>query len=84
MITVGVRELKQNTSELIRKVRMEGSEIQVTYRGKVVALLIPAVRSEKSGDKMNAWAELDRLATEIGLQWPAGVSAVQAVEESRR
>ena len=41
MLTVGVRELKQQTSELIRRVREEGSEIQVTYRGEVVALLIP-------------------------------------------
>ena len=30
MITVGIRELKQQTSELIRRVREEGSEIQVT------------------------------------------------------
>ena len=37
MVTVGMRELKQQASALIRRVREEGDEILVTYHGKVVA-----------------------------------------------
>ena len=84
MITVGVRELKQQASELVRLVRETGSQVQVTYRGKVVALLIPVERSREPEQEAQAWMELDRLAAEIGARWPAGISAEQAVPEDRR
>jgi prevent-host-death family protein len=81
MVTVGVRELKQQASELVRRVRETGEEIQVTYHGEVVALLIP-VKQAKNNDK--AWAKLDRLAAEIGARWPKDVPAAKAVSEARR
>lgn len=81
MDTVGVRELKQHASELIRRVREEGSKIQITYRGEVVALLIPVERH--SNEASDAWEQLDQLAAEIEARWPAGVSAVEAVAEGR-
>lgn len=83
MQTVGIRELKQHASEIIRRVREEGSEIQITYRGEVVALLIPVTRSA-SQKEARAWADIDHLAAEIGARWPIGVSAADAVNESRR
>lgn len=83
MQTVGIRELKQHASELIRRVREEGREIQVTYRGEVVALLIPVTRLSQQ-EETQAWVEIDHLAAEIGALWPAEVSAAQAVAESRR
>jgi prevent-host-death family protein len=81
MVTVGIRELKQQASELVRMVRETGNEVQVTYHGEVVALLIP-VRPVKHNEK--AWAKLDNLAAEIGARWPKGVSARDAISESRR
>jgi prevent-host-death family protein len=84
MVTVGVRELKQQASELIRLVRETGSEVQVTHRGKVVALLIPVVSPENKASEGRAWASMDTLAAEVGARWPKGVSAAQAVSESRR
>jgi prevent-host-death family protein len=84
MVTVGVRELKQQASELIRLVRETGSEVQVTYHGHVVALVIPvAPQKSKVGEK-RSWAKLDTLAAEIGARWPKNVSAAQAVAENRR
>jgi prevent-host-death family protein len=83
MITVGIRELKQHTSELIRRVREEGREIQVTYHGKVVARLVP-VKPPETGESERAWANLDHLAAQIGERWPNGVSAAEAVSEGRR
>ncbi len=83
MVTVGIRELKQQASELVRMVRETGKEVQVTYHGEVVALLIP-VKSTQKKDESKAWAKLDNLAAEIGARWPKGVSAADAVSEARR
>lgn len=83
MVTVGVRELKQQASELIRMVREKGSEIQVTYHGEVVAMLVP-VKKTKAANEEKAWTSLNNLAAEIGARWPKGVSAAQAVSEGRR
>ena len=83
MVTVGIRELKQQTSELIRLVRETGSEIQVTYHGQVVALLVP-VKKTKSKNAERAWTQLDSLAAEISANWKKGVSATRAVSEGRR
>jgi prevent-host-death family protein len=84
MVTVGVRELKQHASELIRLVRETDSQVQVTYRGHVVALLIPVASSKNKENEKRSWANLDALAAEIGARWPKGVSAAQAVSEGRR
>ena len=84
MVTVGIRELKQQASELIRVVRETGSQVQVTYHGKVVALLVPVTSAVNPETEKHAWDELDNLAAEIGARWPKGVSAAQAVSEARR
>ena len=80
MITVGVRDLKQQTSEIIRQVRTDHKEIQVTYHGRVVARIIP-VENQPGVDQTQNWVEIDNLAAKIGRKWPEGVSAAQAVEE---
>jgi prevent-host-death family protein len=85
MRSVGVRELKDQTSRILRRVRDRGEEIQVTYRGRTIARLIPASRRTRGGKTRAAvWSDLDRLAVEIGARWPRGRSAVGAVREGRR
>jgi prevent-host-death family protein len=87
MKTVGVRELKQKTTQLLRRVREKKEQIQITHRGEVVALLIPvpsAKRLVKDFADEAVWADLDQLAAEIGAHWPKGVTAVEAVREDRR
>jgi len=83
MIVVGIRELKQRTSELVRLVRQEGAEIEVTYRGETVALLIPFSRTDQNQKAEDAWASLNLLSAEINARWPEGVSALEAVQEGR-
>jgi len=82
MLTVGIRELKQQASELISRVRERGDEIRVTYHGKVVARILPVQPAAE--EVQRAWDDLDRLADEIGKRWPQGVSAAEAVSEGRR
>jgi|YNPMSStandDraft_1061717.scaffolds.fasta_scaffold85166_2 prevent-host-death family protein len=84
MLTIGIRELKQQVSEVLRRVRESGCEVQITYRGKVIALIVPANRAANAQEESRAWEELDRAAEAISARWPAGVSAAQAVSEARR
>jgi prevent-host-death family protein len=95
MRSVGIRELRERTSEIIRWVREEGAEVLVTHYGRPVARLVPvvsepaAVRSAAGGESAKdgaaaVWAELDQLAAEIGARWPGGISATEAVAEGRR
>lgn len=84
MQTVGIRELKQQASELVRQVRESGNPIQITYHGKVVAMLVPVEPSANAEAEAQAWSDLDALAAQIGERWPGGVSAGDAISEGRR
>jgi prevent-host-death family protein len=85
MREVGVRELKQHASELLRAVREKRESITITYRGKAVAQLVPVVEQEATREEARrVWKEMDELAKKIGRHWPKGVSAVEAVREQRR
>jgi prevent-host-death family protein len=84
MERVGVRQLKEQASEIIRRVREDGDSFEVTYRGRTVALMVP-VREPKDSLSSDAFMERwDELADAIGAAWPKGVSALDAVNEQRR
>jgi prevent-host-death family protein len=85
MAAVGIRELKARASQVIRRVRERGEEIEVTHHGKVVARLVPASGSAgRNRPSASAWSTLDRVAKEIAAAWPKGRSATAAVREGRR
>ncbi len=81
--SVGIRELKQDASRLIRRVQETGEELAVTVRGETVAVLVP-VRPVQRKRAKSAWTDLDRLARDIGRHWQKGRSATSAVREGRR
>jgi prevent-host-death family protein len=85
MRSVGVRELRERTSEIIRLVRDEGQEVEITYYGRVVARLVPAgPKPAEEVDRSSVWTDLDQLAAEIGARWPEGITAAETVAEGRR
>ncbi len=85
MEVIGIRELKDHATQIMRKVREEGAEYQVTYHGKVIARIGPVIPGELEPiDQEDIWADWDALAEEIGKHWPEGVSAVDAVRDVRR
>ena len=85
MEVIGIRELKDHATQIMRKVREEGAEYQVTYHGKVIARIGPVTPGELEPiNQADIWAEWDALTEEIGKQWPEGVSAVDAVRDVRR
>ena len=72
MVSVGVRELRQRASSLLRLVE-SGETVEVTDRGRPVALLTPIPegspleRMRASGDVEPATADLDDLPEPIVL-----------------
>jgi prevent-host-death family protein len=85
MITVGVRELKQETSKILRRVREEGEIVEITYHGEIIARLVPVNPPQPSDEEVAAvLADLEALSAEISAKWPEGVSAVDAIREVRR
>lgn len=84
MPTVGVRELKIHASQILRRVRA-GEVVDVNYRGRVVARLVPVGPAGPADEQVAAvWADLDQLAAEIGACWPADATAADAVRDARR
>ena len=85
MPEIGIRELKAHGSEIVRRVREEKATYDVTYRGRVVARIVPAKdHAFDQSEFRRVWAEMDELAKDISESWPEGVSAVDAVREQRR
>ncbi|HXX77415.1 MAG TPA: type II toxin-antitoxin system prevent-host-death family antitoxin [Ktedonobacteraceae bacterium] len=86
MKTLGVRELKERISEILRLVEEEGETVEVTKRGEVIAHLVPVRKPQRSAEQADdaVWTDLERLAAEINANWPSNVSAVDAVRDVRR
>jgi prevent-host-death family protein len=91
---IGVRELKNRATEIIRHVRESRAEYVVTYRGRPVAVLLPleegwldeetARAAEAVTPSDEVWAELEALRQEIDRSWKSEKSAVELVAEQRR
>jgi prevent-host-death family protein len=87
MASVGVRELRQRASELLRRVEA-GESIEVTDRGRPVALLTPLPeaapyeRLRGAGELIEARADLSELAVPLPL--PVGAEGPSAVLERLR
>lgn len=82
MGTVGIRELRQRASELLRRVEA-GETIEVTDRGRPVAVLAPLPEGEAlerlraAGDVTPAAGSLDDLPKPLPL--PVGKEAPSSV-----
>ena len=86
--TIGVRELKNHTSRVIRAVREEMSEYVVTLRGEPVAVLRPLTKEEaqrlRQVESDTALAEMKALAQEVASAWTSEKSGVELIAEQRR
>jgi prevent-host-death family protein len=92
MPTIGVRELREHTSDVLRQIREKRAEYIVTYQGRPVALLLP-VDSEVVEEAM---VQAGRKSVEGGLEtwrrvmeqvrrdWPADKSTQELMDEIRR
>ena len=92
MPLIGVRELRERTSEVIRQVREDRAEYVVTYQGRPVAIILPLdtrraeaemVRASKNAIIGN-WERYERLAEETRRAWPSGLSTQDLIDAVRR
>jgi prevent-host-death family protein len=92
MSLIGVRELREQTSEVIRRVREDHAEYVVTYQGRPVAIILPldAERAEREMVQASKkavpdnWERYERLAEELRRDWPAGLSTQDVIDSIRR
>ncbi len=85
---IGVRELKNQASRIVRAVREEMAEYVITLQGKPVAVLRPFTdedaRKLHQAEIDEALAEMKTLAQQVGQAWKSPKSGVELVEEGRR
>lgn len=85
---IGVRDLKNRASEIVRDVHEREAEYIVTLRGEPVAVLRPISQNNekelRQAERKEALAKLDDLAEQITRSWRSPKTAVKLVEEQRR
>lgn len=88
MPRLGVRELKNQATEVIRNVREKGAEYVVTYRGDPVAIVRPLTEADlkrlERSETDEALAKMKTLAGEIAAAWRSEKSGVELVSDQRR
>jgi prevent-host-death family protein len=92
MSLIGVRELRERTSEVIRRVREERVEYVVTYQGRPVAVILPLDTERAEAEMVQAsksavvgdWERYEQLASEIRAAWPADLSTQDLMDAIRR
>jgi prevent-host-death family protein len=86
--TIGVRELKNHTSRIVRAVREEMVEYVITVRGKPVAMLRPLTDEDlqdlRQSETDEALAEMKTLAQQVAVAWISPKNGVELVAEQRR
>ena len=86
--TIGVRELKNQASRIVRAVREEMAEYVITLQGKPVAVLRPLTEEDAQQLRQNeinkALAEMKTLAQQVATAWISPKSGIELIDEQRR
>jgi prevent-host-death family protein len=83
MRSVGVKELKERTTEILKEVSA-GERVAVTHYGRVVAHLVPPRRKLSPEEIEEVMAKADEISDAIERAHPGPVDAVKVVREGRR
>lgn len=92
MPLIGVRELRQRTTEVLRRVREDKAEYVITYQGHPTALLLPvdagvveaAIVEASKRSVTGGWKTYVRVAEQVRQAWLAEQSTQEALDEVRR
>ena len=86
--TIGIRELRDRASDVVRSVRESRARYVVTLHGRPVAVLKPveaedldSLESSALAAEVDAW---DALADEVTAAWKSPKTGVELVSEQRR
>jgi prevent-host-death family protein len=78
VVRIGVRELRQHASRYLDRVKA-GETVEVTERGRLVALIVPAEPARAARERLIAEGRL--IPATGGLQLPRRISAARTTEE---
>lgn len=92
MPIIGVRELREHTAEIVRRLREEKVEYIITYKGRPVALLLPlaepqveeAILQVGKQHIASGWEHYARLAEELRQAWPQNQDTQALLDEIRQ
>jgi prevent-host-death family protein len=91
MSLIGIRELRQRTSEVMRRVREEKAEYVITYQGRPIALLLPVDSKAIEAAMIQAgkrtvtggWENYAQIAEQVRQTWPKDQETQQVLDEIR-
>ena len=85
---IGLRDLKNRASAIVREVRESQATYVVTVRGEPVAELRPlaakSLDERRQAEVEDAMVRMEELARQIALAWTSPRGAVELVQEHRR
>ena len=82
---IGIRELKEQTSAIVKRIRERNETVIITYRGRAVARIVPFEdASTLRAEGRRVWRAMDELAKEIGAQRPPDMEAPDELAGQRR
>jgi prevent-host-death family protein len=91
MPIIGVRELRQRATEVLRQVREQGAEYVITHQGRPIALLLPVDAEELEQAMLEAArpsvedvpARYAEIAQQVRQAWPSGKATDTLLDEIR-
>jgi prevent-host-death family protein len=85
---IGIRELKNQTSRVLRAVREEMAQNVVTLHGEPIAVLRPLTEEEieslRQEEAQETLIQMKSLAQKVGAAWQSPMSGIEIVAEQRR
>lgn len=85
---IGVRELKNQATRILRAVREDMAEYVITLHGEPIAVLRPLTEDEMQklqlAEAEEDLAEMKNLAQQIAAAWTSPQSGVELISEQRR
>lgn len=86
------QELTARIDELLRILEEKHEIVELTYRGRVIADIVPRAELIHPEDKTlrksvqhdPAWEHLKQLSAELSAHWPPDVSVADAINDIRR
>lgn len=92
MSLIGVRELRERASEIVRHVREERAEYVITYQGHPVAVILPLDTERAEAEMVAAgkraalesWGRYEQLAEQVRRAWPTDLSTQDVLDVGRR
>ncbi len=84
MRAVGVRELREKTSQILKSVNETGQIVEVTHHGKVMARLIPPPQTSSPKEIKQALERAHDLMKRLGERVAEQTDSSTLMQEERR